>query len=194
MTPISISSYRRPIFRLGCTFFMLALVGCSGFNSGWNRYTPQYSDPYMHSDFDELLTFGETMARTLPSSRAKTCRTLLKRKASSANPGVVLHLMVGRLLSDACGDIPNLLATIRSIPPSGLRDVRLQKLVAINTETLKRMNRRSAYAGTRHRSSSSDVDTKPSKASKPGETQLLREKLEAIRSMEKQMDESSDAQ
>jgi hypothetical protein len=176
---------------------LLALVACAEFNSGWNRYSPRYNDPYAQSDFDELLAFGDNMARISPSARAKVCRTLMKRqKSSSSHAGIQLHLMVGRLLSDACGDISRILYEVRSIPSRNLSDTRMQRLVAIHTEALKRMHygqRRVVYSECRQKPAHTVAGPKESSGSKNNETRLLREKLEAIRSMEKELDQSGDA-
>lgn len=171
------------------------MTGCAQFNSGFGgRFSNNYSDPYARSDYEELLTFGDNMAHMSASSRADVCRSLVRRQKGSRDPGIQLHLMVGRLLSDSCGSIPKVLRGVETVP---LTDSRLQRFVSINTAALKRMN-----SGSRR--SSGSVDSRPKKAqtvyepsdskgSRKDENRLLREKLEAIRSMEKQMDESESA-
>lgn len=176
----------------------LLLTGCADFNAGWNgnEYSDPYNDPYAQSDFDELLAFGANMAKISPSSRAEVCRTLLKRQKNPPGAGIHLHLMVGRLLSDSCGDIPRILNGISSIPPGSLRDERMQRFVAIHTEALKRLQSVSRKIGTlehKQKSVQSVLESKDTGGSKKNETRLLREKLEAIRSMEKHLDESGDA-
>ena len=107
-----------------------------------------------------------------------------------------MHLMVGRLLSDACGDIPRILDGVDSIPPGSLSDERMQKFVAIHTEALKRLqnvSRKSGSVERKQKTVQSVPESKETKGSKKNETRLLREKLEAIRSMEKHLDESGDA-
>ena len=181
--------------KISLALSLLLLSGCAEFNSGWNGYPGHYNDPYVQSDFDELLGFGANMAQIPPSSRAKICRTLLKRQKDSPGGGIQLHLMVGRLLSDACGEIPRILNGIDSIPPGRLSDERMQRLVAINKETLKRMYSQSRKLGSPERKQKTDQSLPESKdtvGAKKDETRLLREKLEAIRSMEKHMDESGD--
>jgi hypothetical protein len=171
---------------------LLLLAGCAQLYSG---YSERYNDPYAQSDFDELLGFGANMAEIPPSSRTKICRTLLKRQKDSHGAGIQLYLMVGRLLSDACGEIPRILDGVASIPPGSLSDERMQRLVAINTETLKRMNNQSRKLGSLERKQKtveSVLESKDANGSKKNETRLLREKLEAIRSMEKHLDESGD--
>ncbi len=104
--------------------------------------------------------------------------------------------MVGRLLSDACGDIPKILNGVDSIPPGSLSDERMQKLVAIHTEALKRLQNVSRKLGSlerKQKTSNLYWNRKIPDGSKKDETRLLREKLEAIRSMEKHLDESGDA-
>jgi hypothetical protein len=174
----------------------LLLTGCAEFNSGWYGYSDRYNDPYKQQDFDELLGFGADMAKMPPASRAKICQTWLKRQNDSPGAGVQLHLMVGRLLSDACGEIPRILDGVASIPPESLYDQRMQRLVSIHTEALKRMNNLSKKLGSlkrKQKTVQSVLESKDAKGSKKNETRLLREKLEAIRSMEKHLDESGDA-
>lgn len=180
---------------------LLLLTGCAGFNSGWNTYSPSstyYNDPYSRSDVDELLGFGATMARIPPSSRAETCRILLKRQKDSTHPlaGIQLHLMVGRLLSDSCGDIPRILNGVAAIPPGQMTDDLTRKLVDLHTEALKRLNgsaRRYGSAERRHKPAAGEREPNETSGATKDENRLLREKLEAIRSMEKQMDQSGDA-
>jgi len=182
---------------------LLLLSGCADFNAGWNGYQdPYYGNPYAQSDFDELLAFGANMARISPSARADVCHTLLKPQKNPPGPGIYLHLMVGRSLSDACGDIHKILSGVSAIPPGTMTDERMQRFVAIHTETLKRLQNVSRKVGTLERKQKSvqsvldSKDTSESKdttGSKKDETRLLREKLEAIRSMEKHLDENSDA-
>jgi hypothetical protein len=187
---------------------LLLLTGCAEFNSGVEWYPDRYKAPYMQPDFDELLAFGANMTKMSPSSRAEVCRTLLKRQINSPGTSIQLQLMLGRLLSDACGDIPRILDAVGSIPPGSLPDERMQRLVAINTEALKRLYNVSKKLSSLERkqktiksvlesknaNESKNVnESKNANESKKNETRLLREKLEAIRSMEKHLDESGDA-
>jgi hypothetical protein len=176
---------------------LLLLVGCAQYNSGWDGGgSNRYNDPYAQSDFDELLAFGANMAKISPSSRAEVCHTLLKRQKNPPGAGIHLHLMVGRLLSDACGDISRILDGVGSIPPRSLSDERMQRLVAIHTEALKRLQNVSRKLGSlehKQKTVQSVLESKDTNGSKKNEAQLLREKLEAIRSMEKHLDESGDA-
>jgi hypothetical protein len=193
-----------PMRNISLTLSLLLLVGCAEFNSGWEGNSAPYKAPYTYtqSDFDELLAFGANMAKISPSSRAEVCRTLLKRQKNPPGTGIYLHLLVGRLLSDACGDIPKILDEVGSIPPGSLSDERMQKLVAIHTEALKRLQnvpRKVGTPGRKQKTVQTVTETKDSPGSKDSteskknETRLLREKLEAIRSMEKHLDESGDA-
>jgi len=189
-----------PMQKIILLLSLLLPTGCTEFNTGWNRYPNQYTnDPYTQSDFDELLAFGANMANISSSSRTDVCRILLNRQNGTPGTGVWLHLMVGRLLSDSCGDIPKILDGINTIPPGSLPDQRLQKLVDIHTETLKRMNtvpRKSVSVSRKQKTVKSMQEAKESTGpkesteSKNDETRLLREKLDAIRSMEKHLDES----
>lgn len=173
---------------------LLLLAGCAEFNSGWNSYPERYNGPYAQTDFDELLRFGANMAIISSSSRAKVCHTLLKRQKDYLETGIVLHLMIGRLLSDACGEIPRILDGVASIPPGSLHDERMRRFVDITTEALKRLQNVSRKLGSverKQKTVQSAPESKDAKGSNKDETRLLREKLEAIRSMEKHLDESS---
>ena len=197
---------------------LLLLAGCARFNFGWNEDSGRHDDPYTQSSFDELLAFGANMANIPPLSRSEVCSTLLKRqKDYPGTTGIELHLMVGRLFSDTCGDIPEILKGVGSIPPENLSDERVQKLVSIYTEALKRSQAVSIKLSSLERKhkklqsvlesknvsrskknttiskKTGDESKKTEDESKKNETQLLREKLEAIRSMEKHLDESGDA-
>ena len=197
---------------------LLLLAGCARFNFGWNEDSGRHDGPYTQSSFDELLAFGANMANIPPLSRSEVCSTLLKRqKDYPGTTGIELHLMVGRLFSDTCGDIPEILKGVGSIPPENLSDERVQKLVSIYTEALKRSQAVSIKLSSLERKhkklqsvlesknvsrskknttiskKTEDESKKTEDESKKNETQLLREKLEAIRSMEKHLDESGDA-
>lgn len=180
---------------------LVLLSACADFNAGWNGSNQYANDPYAQSDFDELLAFGANMANIPSSSRTEVCRILLQRQNGTPGAGVWLHLMVGRLLSDSCGDIPKILDGLGSIPPGSLSDQQLQKLVDIHTETLKRMSTVSRKSGSVSRKQKTvksvpdakeSVGPKDATESRNDENRLLREKLEAIRTMEKHLDESSD--
>jgi hypothetical protein len=179
---------------------LLPPTRCAQFNSSWNGDSDHYVDPYAQSDFDELLAFGANMTQIPSSSHIKVSNTLLKLQKDYPGTGIQLHRMVGRLLSDACGEIPGILEGIGSIPPANLSDERMQKLVASDTETLKRLHEVSNKLGPlerKHKTVQSFLESKTATGSKKkewesnkDETRLLREKLEAIRSMEKYLDES----
>jgi hypothetical protein len=181
---------------------LLLLSGCADFNAGWNGYQdPYYGNSYAQSDFDELLAFGANMAKISPSARADVCHTLQKPQKNPPGPGIYLHLMVGRLLSDTCGDIHKILSGVNAIPAGSMPDERMQRFVALHTEALKRLQNVSRKVGTlerKQKSVQSVLDSKDTgeakdpSGSKKDEARLLREKLEAIRSMEKHLDESSD--
>lgn len=175
---------------------LLVIGGCAEVNSSVKEHFPTvYSAPVVHSDVDELLDFGNTLTNMNTASRTETCRSLVKRQKEEPEIGGLLHLMVGRLLSDACGDIPKILDEIAGIPPSSLGDERMRHLVAIHSEALKRVNSTSKKLGSLERKQKTVqnvLETKDAAGTKKEESRLLREKLEAIRSMEKQLDETSE--
>ena len=188
-----------PIHLILLALILSISTGCAQFNTQGEKgisqspYRPPL--PNVQSDVDDLLSFGAKMANMTVPSRAEQCRSLLKRQNEPAGGGMQLYLMVGRLLSDACGDIPKILEGVASIPAGNFSDERMQMLVSIHTETLKRMNNTSKKLGVlerKQKSVQSALESKESTGSKKDESRLLREKLEAIRSMEKQLDESGD--
>jgi len=187
------------------TLGVLLLSGCAEFNSAFNPNSIQASnppiDPYARADLDELLNFGDNLANISPSSRAEICGTLLQRQKDYPGTGIQLHLLTGRLFSESCGDISEILDGVAAIPP-GSTDKQVQQLAAIEVEALKRANtapvkkcssqkrKQKSVKSTSNKKSSSV--TKDSSESNKDETRLLREKLEAIRSMEKHLDETDD--
>lgn len=185
---------------IGLTLTLALMSGCTQTHSGYwqDRFTSHFNnDPYTQIDVDELLSFGANMANVQAASRAELCKSLLMRQKNSEDAGIRLHLMVGRLLSDDCGSIPSILDGVRAIPTDYLSDARLQRLVSIHTEALKRMDRGQEKRSTIQHNSrktkplTKSKDSKETKPTNQDENRLLREKLEAIRSMEKQLDESS---
>lgn len=176
-------------------FLVFILLGCAEFNSNPNRATTPYNDPYAQSGIDDLLAFGASMATMSDIARAELCKSLQNTQKISYSEGVQLHLMVGRLLSDACGDITKILEGIRSLSPSYTSDERMQRLIAIDTQALIHMHnleKKQRVVIQKPKKSKAVVETKDLPEPKQNEANLLREKLEAIRSMEKQMDESVD--
>ena len=182
---------------LTCLYFLIFLLsGCAQFNStSPYKKTANYNDPYAQSDIDDLLAFGASMAAMPEGSRTDLCKSLQNTQKISYSEGVQLHLMVGRLLSDACGDIPKILEGVRSLSPSYTSDDRLQRLIAIDTQALTRIHqleKKKHVVVQKPKKTKTIVETQKTPEPKQNEADLLREKLEAIRSIEKQMDESID--
>ncbi|MGZ5000392.1 MAG: hypothetical protein ACXV7F_08830 [Methylomonas sp.] len=178
---------------------LLLISGCAQYNSAYrDGFSNPYNDPYAQADFDELLNFSANMANISASARADVCRSLLKSQ-NGADPGIQLHLLVGRMYSDTCGEISGVLDGVAAIPPGSFHDDRIPKLVDIHTEALKRMNnlpRKVVTVDRKQKAVQTVMESKdppgPKEAtgSKKDEARLLRDKLEAIRSMEKQLDET----
>lgn len=181
------------INRISLVLSLLLLTGCAQFNSDWPGNSGGYADPYAQSDFDGLFVFDANMAQMPLSSRGEVCDILLKRQQDYPAVGIQLRLMIGRLFSDACGNIPDILDGVSAIPSASLIDARVQKLVAIHTEALRRLqvvSRKSLPLECKQRTVK--PVSKDEKGAKNTENRVLREKLEAIRSMEKHLDESGD--
>lgn len=179
---------------IGLLIGLCLLAGCAQNNATTkDNLAESFSAPFSPSESDELLNFGVNMANMSAASRAETCRGLVKRQ-KEADTTLKLQLMLGRLLSDACGDIPKIIEAVNAIPPTSLADDRLQRLVAIHLEALKNQqsqNKKLASMERKQKTVQSVLDTKDAKNAKKDDSRLLREKLDAIRTMEKQMDESS---
>lgn len=178
------------------TLTLLLLIGCTpSYNT---RYPKNYSNTTPTLEVYDLLNFGEQMSTLPAASRSEQCRLLLKQQNEYPSADLKLQLMVGRLLSDACGDIPKILDGLASIPAGNLADG-IQKLVSVDREALKRMNSTSkklAASERKQKSVETVLEQKPelksATGSKKDESQLLRDKLEAIRAMEKQIDDNSE--
>ena len=179
---------------------LVLMAGCAPVKPVQEQPTEErHDDPYARSDLDELLDFGASLGGKTSSARSEVCRALLKRQKEAPGAGVLLHLMTGRLLSDACGDIPKILDDVDAIPLDGLPDERVRRLVSVEKEALKRMHRPSKKLATLERKqkslqsllgSKNPSKARDAKVSKDGEARLLRDKLEAIRDMEQKLDES----
>ena len=189
---------------------LLMLAGCANVKPDLPEPTSvaHHDDPYARSDLDELLGFGADLDGKTPSDRAEVCRVLLKRQKEASSPGVQtglqLHLMTARLFSDACGDIAKILGGVDSLPAQDLPDGRVRQWMAVQTQALKRMDSLSKRLGTLERKQKwlhsllatktvkSPGKPRVAKPSKHGESRALREKLDAIRSMEERMDETGE--
>jgi len=187
------------------------LSGCALFNTEEEKDVSVQAPPPKppeRSEFDELLNFAANMAGMPAAPRTETCRTLLKNQKEHPGPQLQLRLLVGRLYSDNCGEIAKILDGVAAIPANALSEERLYKLVASYREALKRMApstkktninvvERKQKAVEKTVEKNSDIESTPetkavTKEQKGSESSLLRDKLEAIRTMEKQMDEKRD--
>jgi hypothetical protein len=171
----------------------LLMTGCAKFTPDFNESPPPITPSNVQSDLDDLLTFGANMARSSTAARNEICRFLLKNQSTSPDSKIQLQLMIGRLLSDSCGDIPKILDGISTIPTEFLSGERMQNMVIIQTEALKRLlpvPKKTVTPECKQKTDKPGLEIKETTEPKKSETDLLREKLEAIRSMEKHLDES----
>jgi hypothetical protein len=180
----------------GLAFIFLLLAGCANVNPSLqdNAAGGRSEAAYAQTDLDELLSFGADFARTSSAGRAEVCKFLLSRQG----PGIQLHLLTGRLLSDACGDIPKVLAGVNAIPAKEVPDEQTRQWLLIQAEALKRMGHASKRLGALERKQKNvqsvleSKDAKRAKGAAKDDARLLREKLDAIRAMEKKLDEADD--
>jgi hypothetical protein len=184
------------------SFFLILLAGCAQPREPLHTYNANTAptnmveiDPNSLYDLDELLSFSEKMSNMNPSARNEQCKSLLKYQSESNGTGILLHIMIGRLLSDTCGDVAKLLESIAAINHEQITDAKVAKLISIDTEILKRqlnISKKLVAQERKQKSMQNVLDSKATSTSKKDESQLLREKLEAIRTMEKQFDETSE--
>ena len=188
------------------------LGGCAVFNAEEEKELAVQAPPPPQSpeksEFEELLDFAANLAGMPPLARTDACRSLLKNQKEHPGPFLQLRLLVGRLYADNCGEIAKILEGVNAIPAQALAEPRLHKLVASYREALKRMVtttkktsvnfvERKQKAVEKPVEKNSDVENTPEpkavvKEQKGSESSLLRNKLEAIRTMEKQFDENRD--
>lgn len=180
----------------GSIFLILMLPGCAEyFSSQPVKTTAQQNAPYSQSTIDDLLAFGASMTTMPDSSRADLCISLVDSQKNAALNSVQLQLMVGRLLSDACGDIPKIVEEVEAIEPKYASDDRLQRLISINLQALKRMHKLEHKKRVEMRKSKkAKMIVEPKGVTEPSqnEADFLRKKLEAIRSIDKQMNDNLD--
>lgn len=193
------------------------LSGCAGHTSGPHSQKGQpYA--YAQSDLDELLTFGSDLAGMSDAELAAICREMRRREnlPALAGGGLVLHQMLGQLRYEECADFDSLVARVDSFLLESLPDFRTRQLVVMQAALLRRQHPPSAgsvkaapaSARAKPRKTTArpqptppaprragPVDTPAAAAATPGskppsggDDPLVRQKLEAIRAMEQQMD------
>lgn len=160
--------------------------------------TANTEDPLTLTNLDSLIEFGGILAHQSSGERAKQCRLLLERQKQKPSIGIQLRLVMGRLLSDACGNIPKILEGIDAVSDEIHSDERVLQWLSFHTETLRKIQGiGKKMAGLDRKKNVKN--TIPAKVSKKasnlntrsdGEIQLLREKLEAIKAMEKDLDDA----
>lgn len=175
---------------------MLLLSGCSHFKFGADEPVPDCVQPAkVASKLENLLKLADDMSKMPAAARTVFCHTLVKRQQESPNQELLLQLVVGRTISDACGDINKLLDQSNALPPT-LDEEPLRHFVGLQQEVLKNMlatSKRLSSLEKKKKKKPTSLDSKDSTEPVSDETRLLREKLDAIRSMEKQLDGSTDA-
>jgi hypothetical protein len=160
----------------------LLLSACGG---GYYDYPGRYGGGGV--DIDDLLAFQADFARKSAAARAEECRWLVKRQQASPQLEWTLRLMIGRPLSESCGDPGRLVRSYESLSARHRLDRRSEGLGDYQAKVLQRLN----YGGRRE-AAADHADKNTAKGGKD-ESKLLREKLEAIRAIERGMDESAPA-
>ncbi|QSA97714.1 hypothetical protein [Methylococcus sp. EFPC2] len=164
------------------------LAGCAGNQYGFPVQQFGTSGP----NVGELIDFQRDFAARSATARAEECRWLSQRQKETPQASWLLRLMMGRALSDNCGDTSRLLSAYEDLARQNTLDAPVAGMAAYQAEILKRLGSGSSgrrAAASERRATKGEAEPKASK----DETKLLREKLEAIRSLEKKMDEDSAA-
>lgn len=187
----------QPLLWLSLSLSLLA--GCAGLDANRREPLPEcVNTTPPRTDFDELFAFQAGMAEIPAASRTEICRILLQNQKQSPDVMVQLKLIAGRVLSDSCGDLSKTLEAVANLPPEKLTDENLRRFIAINKETLAHMLELSKKLGSLERKQKklrNVLDNKDANATPKNDdstSTLLREKLDAIRSMEKQLDETGE--
>lgn len=175
---------------------MLVLSGCSHFKFGTDEPVPECTQPpKVASKLENLLTVANDISKMPSAARTVLCHNLVKRQQESMDQELLLQLIVGRTISDACGDISKLLDQANALPSTTLDEEPLRQFVGLQQEVLKNMlatSKKLSNLEKKKKKKQLSPDSKDSTEPVSDETRLLREKLDAIRSMEKQLDGSSD--
>lgn len=181
---------------------ILLLNGCASFNSEPVEKAPDcHVAPKEPSKFDHLLAFAIDTSKMPPPARAELCRGLVKKQKDAPDHHQLMQLLIGRTLSDSCGDIGKLLEQANAMPVTVYDDESLRQFVSLQLEVLKNMQTVSKRLNSLEKKKKKLQgaaagllgDSKETPESVNNETRLLREKLDAIRTMEKQLDGSGDA-
>jgi hypothetical protein len=128
------------------------------------------------------------------AARVELCRSLLKHQKEVSSTEISVQLLIARMFSESCGDISKILDGVASVSNGNQYDVQSQKLIGIYAEILKRMqssSKKLAALERKQKSLQTLLDSKGNKSSgASNDSRLLRDKLDAIRNMEKQLDET----
>lgn len=152
---------------------LMSLGGCGGNYYSRDRYYGSDS-----VDVDDLLRFQASFADKSPVARAEECRRMLKYQKQSPKPDWILRLMIGRPLSESCGEPAWLVRKFEALRSKRYLGRMTEGLANYQIKVLQRL----CSSG---RTEKDETTIKPSK----NDAKLLRDKLEAIRTMEKAMDE-----
>jgi hypothetical protein len=168
---------------------LVLLGGCADRHYAFPGHFGQsaYGGPSL--DLEGLLRFQSDFAHKSQQARAEECRWLLRRQQETPQPGWALRLMIGRTLSESCGDPAKLIRAYESQTDVNRVDQRVTWMAAYQAEVLKRLGGHGRKATVTERKTKGEA-APPAKADKD-ESKLLKEKLEAIRSMERSLDESA---
>lgn len=172
----------------------LLLNACAHFGAGPEEKQPECPPPPKQSaKFDSLMTFAIDTGKMPPPARAELCRGLAKRQKDTPDPNTLMQLLVARTLSDSCGDIGKLLDQANAIPASAYDDDKLRQFVGLQIEVLRNQQFIGKRLNSLEKKKKKLLGEKDGGDTGNNETRLLREKLDAIRSMEKQLDGGGDS-
>lgn len=181
---------------IGIAVILIALTNSACVPLEANK--PAVTEPVVkvnsQSDLEILLDFGANLSGLSASARAENCSAWLKRHKENPGFEALTHLLVGRLYADECGDIAKLVDDVRNLPADSLADSRLRNFVTLTMDSLLSQQELSKKLQTLERKQKkAKIIVEKNTSDKKPDASLLRDKLEAIRAMEKQLDETVDS-
>jgi hypothetical protein len=113
---------------------------------------------------------------------------LLKREREHPQPGLHLHLLVGRTVSKSCGDIGSIIRSVSAITAGRIPDARVRWLIAKDSATLREIQRLSSLASARapRTQKAKNADCPP--GPQVEENRRLKQKLDEVRAIERQLE------
>lgn len=170
---------------------------------------PSPDQKYFTYSTERLLSYAGELARLGPVDRLTECNKVLELYRANQQTGVLLHLFVAQLASDACGDPVRVLALVRTLKPT-LQDERLRNFLsfeglladramqaAAEKERIAKKLRETRWRLRQAQTKEKRAETKGKKIyermiSRDAEAKQLKQKLDALKSIEQDLNEETE--